>query len=107
MYRRALVALSLLASPVLAQDNVFRAGAHAQDITPEKFPVSVNGGFSDRLAKGSHDTLHARCLVLDDGTTKLAFVVVDNCLVPREILDKAKHDAAKSTGIPYSNILVS
>ena len=25
-----------------------------------------------------HDELHARCLVLDDGSTKLAIVVCDN-----------------------------
>src|SRR5262245_59346884 len=44
--------------------KVFRAGAFAQDITPEKFPVSVNGGMSDRQAKSAADRLHARCLVL-------------------------------------------
>jgi len=52
--------------------RVFRAGAQAQDITPKKFPISVNGGMQDRQAKGAHDPLHARCLVLDDGTTKIA-----------------------------------
>src|SRR5438046_292063 len=45
----------------------FRAAAYAQDITPQKFPISVNGGMSDRQATAAHDRLHARCLVLDDG----------------------------------------
>ena len=27
----------------------FRAGAYAMDITPQKFPISVNGGMQDRL----------------------------------------------------------
>ena len=38
---------ALLAGPSAAAEQggkVFRAGAHAQDITPVKFPVSVNGG---------------------------------------------------------------
>ena len=64
--------------------KVFRAGAFAQDITPAKFPISVNGGMQDRQAKGFHDRLHARCLVLDDGTTKIAIVVCDSCMIPRK-----------------------
>ena len=50
--------------------RAFRAGAYAQDITPTKLPISVNGGMQDRQATAVHDRLHARCLVLDDGTTK-------------------------------------
>jgi hypothetical protein len=51
--------------------------------------------------------LHARCLVLDDGRTALALVVVDSCMIPREILDKAKALAEKKTGIPAGNMLIS
>jgi hypothetical protein len=85
----------------------FRAGAYAQDITPQKFPISVNGGFQDRQAVRAHDPLHARCLVLEDGRTKLALVVVDSCMIPREILDKAKALAEKKTGIPANHMLIS
>ena len=53
-------------------------------MTPTKFPISVNGGMQDRQAKGVHDRLHARCLVLDDGTTKIALVVCDSCMIPRD-----------------------
>jgi hypothetical protein len=84
-----------------------RAGAFAQDITPTKFPISVNGNFADKKATAAHDPLHARCLVLDDGKTKLALVVVDSCLIPREIHDAAKALASKKTGIPASNMLIS
>jgi hypothetical protein len=87
--------------------KVFKAGAFAQDITPRKYPVSVNGGFQDRQAKGAQDPLHARCLVLDDGTTRVAFVVCDSCMIPREIFDPAREKASKATGIPASNILLS
>ena len=48
------------AASVHAQEKkVFRAGAYAQDITPAKFPISVNGGMQDRQATAAHDRLHA------------------------------------------------
>jgi hypothetical protein len=83
------------------------AGAFAQDVTPEHFPVSVNGGFADRQATAAHDRLHARCLVLDDGKTKVALVVVDSCMVPRELGDAARAKASRESGIPAENILIS
>jgi neutral ceramidase len=97
------------ARPGLADEKKppFRAGAHAQDITPKKFPISVNGGMQDRQAKGAHDPLHARCLVLDDGSTCIAFVVVDSCMIPREVTDAAKEMVHKATGIPPQRILIS
>src|SRR5215472_41351 len=88
-------------------EKVFRAGAYAIDITPRKFPVSVNGGMQDRQATGAHDRLHARCLVLDDGTTRLALAVCDSCMIPRELLDEAKRRAAQATGIPAGRMLIS
>jgi neutral ceramidase len=87
--------------------KVFKAGAYAQDVTPKKFPISVNGGMSDRQAKGTHDPLHARCLALDDGTTRIVLVVVDSCMIPREVTDEAKRLAEKATGIPPARILIS
>jgi hypothetical protein len=90
-----------------AEPKGLRAGAHAIDVTPEKFPISVNGGMQDRQAKGAHDRLHARCLVLDDGKTRLAIVVVDSCMIPRALLDDAKKQAHKLTGIPPERMLIS
>jgi hypothetical protein len=88
-------------------EKVFRAGAYAADINPTSLPISVNGGMTDRLAKSIHDPLHARCLVLDDGRTKLAIVVCDSCMIPRDVLDEAKRLAEKSTGIPSDKMLIS
>ena len=99
--------LLLLLSPSLLGAADLKAGAFAQDVTPEKFPISVNGNMADKKATSANDPLHARCLVLDDGTTKLAIVVVDSCMMPRELLDAAKALAEKKTGIPAANILIS
>ncbi len=101
-----ILCISLFCAPLLRAADL-KAGAFAQNITPKKFPISVNGHFADRKATSAHDPLHARCLVLDDGRTKIALVVVDSCMVPRPILDGAKVLAEKATGIPASNMLIS
>lgn len=80
----------------------FRAGAATSNITPW-LGLSINGGMQDRTATHIHDELHARCLVLDDGRTQIAIVVVDSCMVPRETFDAAKHmlhEQSKSGLIP-------
>ena len=92
---------------LFAADQVFRAGAYAMDITPEAFPISVNGGMADRQATAAHDPLHARCLVLDNGETRIAFAICDSCMIPREIFDRAKDLASQKTGIPVDHMLMS
>ncbi|HUQ70815.1 MAG TPA: hypothetical protein VM165_14895, partial [Planctomycetaceae bacterium] len=90
-----------------AAGSPLKAGAYAQDVTPPRFPITVNGNMSDHFATAAHDPLHARCLVLANDDTKLAIVVVDSCMIPREIMDSAKSRAADRTGIPASHILIS
>jgi hypothetical protein len=103
-----LVALSTLvyATDTQAAEGI-RAGAYAQDITPEKFPVTVNGGFQNRQAAAAHDRLHARCLVLARDKTKIAIVIVDSCMLPRDLVREAKKQAEERTGIPASNMLIA
>ena len=85
----------------------FRAGAHAVDISPANFPVRVNAMFTERAADKVVDPLFAKALVLDDGTTRLVLCVVDTCMMPRDLIDRAKADASKVTGIPTERMLVS
>ncbi|MSR54090.1 MAG: hypothetical protein EXS09_12480 [Gemmataceae bacterium] len=99
--------LLLLSTPTPTWAEGLRAGAFAMDVTPTKFPISVNGNMADGEAKSAHDPIHARCLVLDDGTTRLAIVVVDSCMIPRELILDAKSQAAKLTKIPRTNMLIS
>ena len=105
----ALVLASLVASTGNAADKpaALRAGAAAVDITPKEFPLNMPGGFSANMAQSAHDPLHARALVLDDGTTTLAMVVVDNLGVAAEVLDEAKEMASKKTGIAADRMLIS
>ncbi len=90
-----------------AADKTFRAGAFAIDITPLELPVLVNGNMNAVLADKVNDRLHARCLVLDDGTNQVAIVIVDSCMLPRTLLDEAKELASKATGIPTNHMLIS
>ncbi len=85
----------------------FRAGACAVDINPTSLPVLVNGGFLQSQASKINDPIRAKCLVLDDGTTRLAIVVVDSCMMPRELIDRAKSLAQKKTGIRSDRMLIS
>lgn len=97
----------VLASAASAAEGALLAGAAAIDITPTRFPVIVNGMFEERTANRALDPLYARCLILDDGAIRLAIVVVDSCMLPRELLDETKTLASKSTGIPVERILIS
>lgn len=89
-----------------ADSLIFQAGAATSNITP-KIGGSINGNMQDGLVKNIHDETHARALVLDDGHIQLAFVVLDLCMVYREVLDKAKQRAHEFTGIPTSHMMMS
>jgi neutral ceramidase len=103
------VALSLCLAVFSAEPakKTLRAGAYAIDVSPIKLPVIINGGMTERVADKITDRLHARCLVLDDGKNKVAIVVVDSCMMPRDLLDEAKALASQATGIPTNHILIS
>jgi putative membrane-bound dehydrogenase-like protein len=107
VFLRVLRAFVVLFSANAVQAGPLRAGAFALDITPTEFPVIVNGGFVEAVATKANDRLHARALVLQSGETKIAIVVVDSCMLPRELCDDAKARAQTSTGIPADRILIS
>ncbi len=100
----AIVCIALAASAIHAAE--FRAGAATSNITPE-LGISINGGFQDGKAAFIHDELNARCLALDDGTTKLVMVVADSCVIGRAIFDEAKKMVNEATGLPMENMLMS
>ncbi len=83
-----------------------QAGAATSNITPP-LGASLVGNWAPSPATYVHDQLHARCLVLDDGSSRLAIVVVDSLGIPRYVLDQAKRQAAEHTGIPVERILIS
>ncbi|WP_395743785.1 hypothetical protein [Prosthecobacter sp.] len=82
------------------------AGAATSNITPP-LGSEVVGGFLPYPCTHIHDELHARCLVLDDGKTKLALVICDLLGMHRSLCVAARELVEKETGIPAANVLIS
>jgi hypothetical protein len=91
---------------VCPADAALRAGAATADITPP-LGIEINGGTHPVIATHVHDALQARALVLDDGAVRLAFVVVDNCLIERALFDEAKALVFQHTRIPSNHVAMS
>ena len=89
-----------------AEGPVLRAGAATSNITPE-LGTPIVGGFAPFPATHVHDELHARCLVLDDGRTKIALVVCDLLGFHRAVSEAARQQIEQATGIPASHVLIS
>jgi len=112
--RCPLIALSLcltlisleLASAETPDEPVLRAGAATSNITP---PISLDPTARSNRPPATHvhDELHARCLVLDDGQSKLAIVVCDLRHMSAEVAASAKQLIQTSTGIRPEAVLIS
>tara|TARA_R110002095_G_scaffold212632_1_gene202105 strand:+ start:5794 stop:7257 length:1464 start_codon:yes stop_codon:yes gene_type:complete len=85
----------------------FSVGVANVDISPPTLPAIQNGGFLERSQDEVLHRLSARCFVLKSKETTVAIVVVDSCMIPREICDRAKVLASKQTGIPIDRMLIS
>jgi len=83
-----------------------RAGAATSNITPS-LGDDIIGGFTPIRATHVHDELHARCLVLDDGKTKLALVVCDLLGISPLISEEARKEIAAQAKIPPECVMIS
>ncbi len=83
----------------------FCAGAATSNITPF-LGGGIIGGFVPFPATNVHDELHARCLVLDDGQTKLALVVCDLLGISHDVSNAARKLIQENTGLPPGQVLI-
>ncbi len=100
---------SLAVASVHATDapQQLRAGAATSNITP-KLGVILDGAIMQiGPGKHVHDELHARCLVLDDGTTRIAFAVCDVTMIAPEVVEEAKRLIQAATGLAPDHVLIS
>jgi len=67
----------------------------------------IVGNWTPVPASHVHDELYARCLVLDNGGTRVAIVVADNVGIPQRVLDEAKRLAHERSGIAVEHILIA
>lgn len=86
--------------------SVFRAGAATSDVTAP-LGTSMNGGFHDREATYVHDPQLARALALDDGRMRIVLVLIDSCVIGRDVFDEAKTMVEEATGVPADHQLMS
>jgi hypothetical protein len=98
------IALGIATAPLSAQG--LKAGAATSNITPP-LGMDIVGGFSPSPSTNVHDELHARCLVLDDGQTRLALVVCDLLGIGRLVSDEARKLIDERLKIPPSHVLIS
>ena len=101
--------LSFIAGATLAAAPAaprLQAGAATSNITPPIGSLRV-GGFAPYPTEHVHDELHARCLVLDDGKTKLALVVCDLLGLHRSVSLEARRLIQEATGSPPENVMIS
>lgn len=83
-----------------------RAGFANVVITP---PVGTPmEGYSARegVSLGVHDDLHARALVVDDGSTSVAIVACDLLGVDRRLVAAARAKASEAAAIPADHIMI-
>jgi neutral ceramidase len=89
-----------------SEQKVFKAGAAKANITPFLGGALI-GEWNNPPGTEVDDELHVRCLMLDDGTTKLAFVVADILGLNQDLIDAAKRLILERIEIPSSNIIIS
>ncbi len=87
-------------------EELLQAGAATSNITPE-IGQEIIGGFVPYPSKHIHDELQARCLVLDDGQTKLALVVCDLLGIHRAVSTEARRLIQEKLGIPAECVMIS
>lgn len=92
--------------PVPPPGAGFKAGADRICITPPLGSI-INGELVPGEARHIHDDLFVRALVLDDGASRLAFAIVDTCVLDRPVCDEAKQLIREQTGIPMDHVLIA
>lgn len=91
---------SSLTTPLLA-------GAALSNITPP-LGISLDGPIGQNgPATHIHDELHARCLVLSNGSTTIGIAVCDSTMIGEHIFAAAKGLVAEHTGLPPGNLMMT
>ncbi|MGB3777430.1 MAG: hypothetical protein WA960_03670 [Tunicatimonas sp.] len=94
---------------LLSAQTVFgqlTAGVATTNITPA-LGAPMEGYYFARPATGVHDDLFAKAVVLNDGSTTVAIVILDLVDVAQTAFDEAREQIERELGIPRENIIVS
>lgn len=107
MQRRTFLS-SFAAAPQVFRSGgaALRAGAATAVITPP-LGASLAGYFTERFSTDNHDELLAKCIVFDNGQTRVGLVVCDLCVLPSEVVAAAKFRAAREAGVAEEALLIA
>jgi neutral ceramidase len=98
---QCLAALAFLMPPAFAGEQMgpLRSGAAKVDITPaeEMFPMAGR-----QVLGGVHDPLYARALVLDNGSSRVAFITADTAGFPNSA--EIMKEVTAELGIPATHV---
>jgi len=97
---------ALLSIQSTAHGVELRVGTAAVNISPPN-GTPLAGYYHERGSQGVLDDLFAKAAVLDDGQTKVAFVVCDLLGLPRHTVLAARKLIETQTGIPGGNVMLS
>jgi neutral ceramidase len=103
---RRLLLVLLLGAATAASAQELRAGTAEADITPPP-GAPLAGYYTNREATGTHDPLHAKALVLEQGGTKIVIVACDLVGIPRQTIDEARSLLKQQLGLAPDHIMIS
>jgi neutral ceramidase len=106
LQKGVLVVMLLLSFCFLKAQTPLKAGAAKVNVTPPIGTV-INGDFLPNYAKEIHDSLFAKALAFDNGTTRFVFVVVDCMGIDIELITEAKRLIQNRTGLLSRQVMVS
>lgn len=89
-----------------AESKDLKAGAAAVVITPPT-GTPMAGYYFERAAEGVHDDLYARALVLEREGARAALVSLDLISTPFGLVEAARKEIEKTTGIPGNHVMIS
>ena len=100
------ILVHVMASGLEVHAEPLKAGAAISNITPD-IGAPVIGGFVPFPSTQIHDELNVRCLVLDDGSKKIALIVCDLLGIHRIVSEEARRLIQERHGIPVANVMIS
>jgi neutral ceramidase len=87
--------------------NRLLAGVSLVDISPGPGIELAGYPHHPRYNRGIHDPLHAGCICLDDGTTKIALVCMDLVMYSKKEVRAVREEISRRTPIPAANVMIT
>ena len=69
--------------------------------------IPMAGYYSERGARGIHDDLFAKAIVIERGDTRAALVALDLIAAPRDLVEDARSEIGRICHVPGANVMIS